>query len=107
MKQQIKLAEFISNSLEMPYCKNDIAERIIKKIPIPCVGEIKALNVVVSNRLCTGINFYAQLCNVEVIKITGLNEQDCEISVKGGSKNLEILNTLAKGYKPTEIKDKF
>lgn len=98
-----KLADFIANMFEMPYSKEDIKERLDKNIPIPSVGDYTQIKNIVSHRFLSGLKHYMKICNVQIVQ-KGLNEQDCEVDISGGFKNLQIINILAKGYRGSEIK---
>ena len=62
--------------------------------------EIKA---VVSLEFATGIEIYANECDVTVLKVTGLNENSAEVIVSGGRENLVKLNDLASNYNFTQV----
>lgn len=98
------LSKYIANCFEMPYCIDDIKQRLIKSIPLPSVGEHTEITVIISNKFSIGLRHFEKMCNVNIKRISGLNEQDCEIVISGGQKNLELINFLAKGYKASEIR---
>ncbi len=97
-----KTSTLIANVFEMPYCKQDIKERVEKNIPIPSVGNHIRVKNIVSHRFLLGLKYYMNICNVGVVS-KGLNEMDCEVDICGGAKNLEVINILAKNYMVSQI----
>lgn len=55
------LSKYIANCFEIPYCIDDIKQKLIKNIPLSSVGEHMEVTVIISNKFSIGLRHFEKI----------------------------------------------